>query len=173
VKRVTVLGTSGSGKTTVAAALAQRLGVPHVEVDALNHGPNWTEANPEELRRRVEQAIAGHDGWVMDGGHESKLGDFALERADTVVWLDLPLRVTLGRLRRRTSERIHGGVELWGGNRESWRNALVGPRSLFAWAIRSHLRRRRTLPGRPARHPYLAIVRLRSEAEVERWVKAQ
>jgi adenylate kinase family enzyme len=150
VKCVTVLGTSGSGKTTVAAALAERLGVPHVELDALHHGPNWTEASPEELRRRVEQAIAGHDGWVMDGGYESKLGDLALERADTVVWLDLPLRVGLGRLRRRTSERIRGDVELWGGNRESWRNALVGPRSLFVWAIRSHLRRRRTLPGRLA-----------------------
>src|SRR5712692_2825145 len=167
------MGSSCAGKTTLAGQLAERLGVPHVELDALHHGPNWTEASPKELRRRVEQAIAGHDGWVKDGGYESKLGDLALERADTVVWLDLPLRVSLGRLRRRTSERIRGGVELWGGNRESWRNALVGPRSLFVWAIRSHLRRRRTLPGRLARHPHLAIVRLRSQAEVERWVKAQ
>jgi hypothetical protein len=64
-------------------------------------------------------------------------------------------------------------VELWGGNQESWRNVLVGPRSLFVWTIRSHLRRRRTLPGRLARHPHLVIVRLRSEAEVERWLKAE
>src|SRR6186997_1715444 len=79
VRRVSVAGISGSGKTTLAAALAARLGVPHVELDALHHGPNWTEATPEELRARVEAALAAApEGWVADGNYESKLGDLVV-----------------------------------------------------------------------------------------------
>ena len=40
-RRILVTGCSGSGKTTVAAAVSQALGVPHHELDALFHGPEW------------------------------------------------------------------------------------------------------------------------------------
>jgi adenylate kinase family enzyme len=65
--RINVVGTSGNGKTTFSRALAARLGVPYVELDALNHGPNWAEASDEDFRRRVAAAIQGRDGWVVDG----------------------------------------------------------------------------------------------------------
>ena len=45
-----VASASGSGKTTVGKQLAERLGVPFVELDALVHGPNWTEISDEGLR---------------------------------------------------------------------------------------------------------------------------
>ena len=90
MKRVVVLSTaSGNGKTTVGRALAERLGVPFHELDALNHGPNWTEATAEELRAKVEPIVAT-EAWVIDGAYRGKLGDLVLERADVVVWLDLP-----------------------------------------------------------------------------------
>src|SRR5919108_416694 len=92
--KIAVVGTSGSGKTTVARALARRLGVPHVELDALFHGPGWTETPAEEFRRRVASAT-GASGWVVDGNYDSKLGDLVLGRGDTVVWLDMPPRAAL------------------------------------------------------------------------------
>ncbi|WP_273380985.1 AAA family ATPase [Symbiobacterium thermophilum] len=58
-RRIVVIGSSGSGKTTLARELAMRLGVPHIEADALYWGPNWTPAQPDEFRRRVDQATAG------------------------------------------------------------------------------------------------------------------
>ena len=106
----------------------------------------------------------------MDGNYESKLGDLVLRHADTVVWLDLPLRVALTRVTRRTVSRIRTGEELWSGNRESWRGGFFGWESMFVWTIRSHLRRRRALPRRLARHPGLQVVRLRSPPEVERYL---
>src|SRR5919109_4145989 len=159
--KIAVVGTSGSGKTTVARELARRLGVPHVELDALFHGPGWTETPAEEFRRRVASAT-GASGWVVDGNYDSKLGDLVLGRADTVVWLDMPLRVALSRVTRRTIRRIRTNEELWNGNRESWRGGFFGWESMFVWTIRSHFRRRRQVPAQLARHPHLRVARLRS-----------
>ena len=55
MRRVNVKGTSGSGKTTFARELAEQLGVPFVELDALHHGPNWAEPTNEEFRGRVDR----------------------------------------------------------------------------------------------------------------------
>src|ERR687887_458709 len=170
--KIVVIGTSGSGKTTVARELARRLGVPHVELDALYHGPGWTETPVEQFRRRVAAATAA-DGWVVDGNYTSKLGDFVLERADTVVWLDVPLRVALSRVTRRTIRRIRAREELWSGNRESWRGGFFGWESMFVWTIRSHLRHRPLRPARLARHSNLRVVRLRSAREVESYLSSK
>jgi GTPase SAR1 family protein len=167
--KIAVVGTSGSGKTTVARELARRLGVQHVELDALYHGPGWTETPPEEFRRRVAAATDA-DGWVVDGNYDSKLGELVLERADTVVWLDLPLRVALTRVTRRTIRRIRLGEELWSGNRESWRGGFFGWESMFVWTIRSHLRHRRTRAERLAQHRGLEVVRLTTRGEVESYL---
>src|SRR2546425_568451 len=71
LRRVNVKGTSGSGKSTFAAELARRLDVPYVELDALHHGPNWSEPTDEEFQERVREAMAGApDGWVIDGNYE-------------------------------------------------------------------------------------------------------
>jgi adenylate kinase family enzyme len=167
--KIAVIGTSGSGKTTVARELARRLGLPHVELDALFWGPGWTETPADEFRRRVAAATQG-SGWVVDGNYESKLGDLVLGRADIVVWLDVPLRVALSRVTRRTIRRIGIGEELWNGNRESWRGGFFGWESMFVWTIRSHFKRRRQVPVQIARYPNLRVVRLRSPQEAESYL---
>ena len=173
MRRIVVVGSSGSGKTTVSGLLAQKLRVVHVEMDALHHGPNWTEATADELREAVARELWDRDGWVVDGNYSGKLGTFVLEQADTVVWLDLPLRTCLRRLWRRTIYRLRDDVELWNGNRETWRGAFWGGESLFWWTIRHHRRRRHVWPQRFARLPNLTVVRLRSPAEVATWLASR
>jgi len=68
VWRVSVVGSTGSGKTTFARELARILGVPHVELDALNWGPNWTMVDEGLFRGRVDAATSA-DGWVVDGNY--------------------------------------------------------------------------------------------------------
>lgn len=168
-RKIAVKGTSGCGKTTFAAELARRLGVAHVELDALHHGPNWTEAPAEEFHAKVQAAMdANQDGWVIDGNYEAKLGQMVNDAADVLVWLDMPLGLILNQLWRRTSHRIRHNVELWNGNRESWVTALWGGDSLFIWAIRAYFRHQREWPARFASHP--CFVRLRSPAEARRWL---
>jgi hypothetical protein len=169
MRKVAIIASaSGSGKTTVGRALAARLGVPFVELDSLNHGPGWVQATADELRARVEPIIAT-EGWVIDGGYREKLGDLVLATADTVVWLDLPRREWLPRLVRRTIGRIVRREELWGGNRESFRNAFLGHDALIPYALRGYRIRRRRYPAELA--PF-EVVRLRSQHEVNTWLEA-
>lgn len=167
MRRVAVLSTaSGNGKTTVGRALAERLGVPFHELDALHHGPNWTEATPEELRAKVEPIVATA-AWVIDGAYRGKIGDLVLDAADTVVWLDLPVRVWLPRLVRRTVVRIIRREELWNGNRERVRDALHPHNSVVAYAIRGYRGRQRRYASDLARFP---VVRLRTQEQVDRFI---
>jgi adenylate kinase family enzyme len=169
LRRVNVKGTSGSGKTTFAAELARRLDVPFVELDALHHGPNWYQPTAEEFSATVSEALdALPDGWVIDGNYEAKLGTLVLDQADTIVWLDLPFAVKFRRVWRRTLTRIRDDVELWSGNKETWRGAFWSRDSLFWWMIKTHVRHKRTWPARFAGDP--RFVRLRSVAEARRWL---
>jgi adenylate kinase family enzyme len=170
VRKISVKGSSGSGKSTIASDLARRLGVPYIELDALHHGPNWSEPTAEEFQARVRRAMEqAPGGWVVDGNYDSKLGDLVVADADTIVWLDLPLFVKWPRVWRRTMHRIRNGVELWNGNRETWRDAFASRDSILVWVLRSHVRHRRTWPKRFGGDPRL--VRLRSDDEARRWLE--
>ncbi|HEY1317905.1 MAG TPA: shikimate kinase [Gaiella sp.] len=167
MRKVAVIASaSGCGKTTVGRALAEHLDVPFVELDALNHGPGWTEATAEELRARVAPLVTG-EAWVIDGAYRGKLGDLVLDAADTVVWLDLPRREWVPRLVRRTTRRVIRREELWGGNRETLRNAFLRRDGLFRFAWRNYEPRRATYPAELAR---FHVVRLCSQREVDAWL---
>jgi adenylate kinase family enzyme len=169
VPRVVVVGTSGAGKSTVAAALAALYGVPHVDLDDLATGPRWTRVPDDVFRARV-QATLDTPAWIIDGDYQRKLGNRVLEHAEMAIWLDLPLRVSLARMWHRTSQLVREQTELGNGNRLNWNLGLV---HWLQWEIRSHLRRRMRMPGRLARHRHLNIVHLRSQSEVDAWLAGQ
>lgn len=172
MRRVSVIGTSsGAGKTTFGRRLADRLGIDFIELDALFWGPRWEKADTESFRASVADITRG-DSWVVDGNYTGRLGDLVWQRADTIVWLDLPLRVTLWRTLRRALRRIRSGEELWSGNRETVRNLFLSRDSLLIYAVRSHARRQRLFADRLRSGPYAdrAVHRFRSSADAERWL---
>jgi adenylate kinase family enzyme len=166
-RRILIKGGSGAGKSTLGLMLARHLDVPFVELDALHHGPGWTPASATALQASVRAAIDDERGWVADGNYDSKLGDLLLDRADLIIWLDLPLPVKMTRLVRRTARRRLRNEVLWNGNRETLKNALWGWESLFVWAVRSHVRHRRRWPQQLAGRP---CIRLRSARAVREWL---
>lgn len=170
LRRVAVVGTTGSGKTTLARQLSERLGIPHVELDALHWDPGWTPADPEVFSQRTVQALSG-GAWVTDGNY-SRVRDIVWGRADTVVWLDYALPVILGRLVWRTVRRLVRREELWNQNRERFAGAFLSRDSIILWALQTYRRRRREYPvlfGRPE-YAHLLVVRLRSPREARRWL---
>jgi adenylate kinase family enzyme len=116
VRRIALVGTSGSGKTWLGREIARRLAVPFVELDSIYHQPGWQPLPAEEFRRRVADIVAGA-GWVIDGNY-SAVRDVVWTRADTVIWFDLPRRVVMRQLVTRTLRRAITRAELWNGNRE-------------------------------------------------------
>jgi adenylate kinase family enzyme len=116
MRRVSLVGAPGAGKTTVARRLAASLGVSFVELDAIFHQPGWAELSRDEFRNRVTEVVSG-EGWVVDGNY-SAVRDIVWRRADTVVWLDLPRHIVVRRVALRTLRRALTREQLWNGNRE-------------------------------------------------------
>lgn len=170
MRRVNVVGTSCAGKTSLAAALAARHGVPHIELDGLHWDPGWTEVPDAVMRERVRRVLETTDGWVMDGNY-SAVRDLVWSRADTVVWLDFPLQTILARYLRRTVRRLVAREELWNGNRERLSMHLSRRDSLLLWIMSTYRRTRREYTELFAGRPDLRTVRLRSPAEADRWLR--
>lgn len=169
-QRAAVVGVTGSGKTTLAAGLAARLGVPHVEMDALNWQRGWQPIERAEFRRRVDAATSV-TGWVSDGNY-SEVRDLVWGRAQVLVWLDYPLTLIYWRLLCRSLRRIFTREELWNGNRESVRGLFFSRDSLFVYALTSRPRLRRAIPLAAARdYPHLELVRLTHPREADRWLE--
>ena len=173
-RRIVVVGTSGSGKTTVARQLAAALDVTYVELDALNWEADWVglnEHDPEEFRRRVEEAVRG-DAWVVDGNY-GIVRDLVWPNATALVWLDYPLRVALWRMAKRTISRTLTKEPLWKGNTESFRKQFFSRESLFLWAIKTNRRRHTTYPAALAQPEYahLVVLRQRSPRETRAWLE--
>ena len=167
-KVAVVTSASGAGGTTVGREIARRLDLPFHELDALFWQPDWTEPDREEFRERVVEIVAT-ESWVVDGSYQSWIDQLVLGRADVVVWLDLPTRVWLPRLVRRTVSRARSGEELWDGNRESLRNAFASRDSLILFSLRHYRGRRRRYPERFADYD---VVRLRSQADVDGFLRS-
>ena len=168
-QRISVVGISGSGKTTLARQISQRLAIPHVELDALHWEPNWTEASTDVFRKRVEQSL-NSNSWVVDGNY-TKVRDIIWSRADTVVWLDYPLPVIMGRLLQRTWRRVVMREELWSGNRETWRETFSRD-SILLWALQTY-RKNRTIYSTlftQAEYAHLKVVHLRSPKDTGAWL---
>jgi adenylate kinase family enzyme len=170
---VSVVGNSGAGKSTAAAALARRLEVPHVELDGIFHQPGWTELSAEEFRERVRRIVA-IPSWVVDGTY-SAVRDLVWDRADTVAWIDPPLPVVAWRVVTRTVSRMVRRTELWNGNREQPSNlwSLNPNRSIIAWSLSCHslYRRRFAAASVDPRWAHLSFHRLQTRRQVDAFVR--
>jgi adenylate kinase family enzyme len=144
LRRVAVVGTSCAGKTTFAAALAGKLQVPHIELDALHWRAGWARAPPSFFRRAAPPPTAA-ERWVSDGNY-GVVRDLVWGRATAVIWLDYPFATVLRRALYRTARRALLREELYSGNRESLRKALLSRDSILWWVIATHGRHRREYP---------------------------
>jgi adenylate kinase family enzyme len=172
-RRIRVVGNSGAGKTTFARVLADRLGVGHLELDAVFWDAGWSKRDPEEARGLIREFLGSRQttaGWVADGNWDEPRAGL-LDDADVLVWLDYPRRLVTARVVRRSLERVVLRRELWHGNRERARNLVSRDvhQNVVLWSWRAHDR---------VRDRYLAlsgsasarVVRLGSPREARSWL---
>ncbi len=179
--RVRVVGNSGAGKTTLARRLADLLGVPMLEVDRIVHLEGWRTATQEEFDAGLvsfwSSPEAAH-GWVVDGSYVTRLAAVH-DATDTVVWLDYPRWLVMGRLLRRTLARRVLRRRLWNGNRERWRMLLSREpmENILVWAWTEHgAYRERYTAASAADAADPAVdrrwVRLRSTRQARAWLRS-
>lgn len=173
-QRILILGRTGSGKTTLARELAEAVGVPHVELDSLYFGPQFSTVPLPVLRERTSAAIAG-DRWVTDGNKRA-VRDLVWPRADTVIWLDYPMAVSLWRLGKRalwrTSVIKAEARTAETGGKAGLPTQLLSAAKGVLTALRSHRGQRREYPRMfdEPRNQHLAVVRLRSPRATRAWL---
>lgn len=171
--RVLVAGVSGSGKTTFAGRIADVLGIPCYELDALHHGPGWV---PRAEFLDDVRTFAASDAWVSEWQYTSRGVNQTLPpRAQLVVWLDYPDRIVRARLWRRTLARSILRRELWNGNREPtlWKLATTSApeENVLRWQAKTLQSWRERMPAHEVEFPHLVIVRLSHPREAARWLR--
>ncbi len=155
-QRITLVGPVASGKSTLAAAIAAHTGLPHLDLDELFWGPAWTPVPADLFHTRLRDALAA-DAWIADGNYSGEASTL-LARAEVAIWLDLPLRICLPRLIRRSIQRAGARQELFAGNRETFSHLLARDSILWWGPARHHQHRRhwarRLHPSEPTVCPW-------------------
>ncbi|PMB53814.1 adenylate kinase [Fischerella thermalis CCMEE 5201] len=169
MQRICVVGTTGSGKTTLARQIQQRLNIPHIELDYLHWEPNWTEIADDIFQQRVSQALSGNS-WVVDGNY-SKVREIIWRKADTIVWLDYAFILTMSRLLKRTFWRIVTQQPVCNGNRETWKTTF-SRNSILLWGLNTYHKKQKEYPilfSQPE-YAHLQVVHLRSPQATQDWL---
>jgi adenylate kinase family enzyme len=174
-QRVIIIGTTSSGKSTLAEQISKQFGLDLIELDALHWLPDWEHRSDQDFRALVAQATASPK-WVMAGNY-SVARDISWPRAEAIVWLDYSLWTIFWRLWQRTWRRWQTQELLWGTNREKlWPHfKLWSPDdSLFAWLFATYWRRKREYPPLFVRPEYahLQVLHMCSPQETEMWLRS-
>ncbi|MFI5691178.1 AAA family ATPase [Kribbella sp. NPDC051586] len=176
MRRIVVIGVAGSGKSTVARELSERLGVPHIELDSIFWQPNWTKLDDDEFEARVT-AVTASGGWIADGNYSDRIRRITWGAADTVVWLDQSRRLIMWQVIRRTIRRTTSGVELWNGNHERpLRDQLSRDpsKSIPLWAWRTYTPTKRQY-GEAMDDPqfsHVRFVRLKTRRQIKQFLRS-
>lgn len=143
MRRINVVGTSASGKSTFARALAAKLDLGYIELDDLFWLDDWQESPDAEFFAKIRTAIdqAGA-GYVIDGNYTRSI-PVKWAKIDTVIWLDLPFHLNLYRSVKRALHRAISKLALWpqSNNTESFRQ-MLGRDSIIWWMMKTHQKNR-------------------------------
>jgi adenylate kinase family enzyme len=173
-KRLVVIGTTSSGKSTLAQCLATRLGLDFIELDALHWEPDWLGAPLEVFRERVSSAMRA-PGWVVAGNYHV-VRDMVWPKAEAIIWLDYSLHRIFWQLTRRTFKRWWTQELLWGTNRESLSKhfQIWSQESLYHWLFKTYWRRKNEYPLLFAlpEHQHLKVLHFKSPKETHEWLKS-
>lgn len=160
-------GTSGSGKTTLSARLGDALGIEHIEIDGLYHGPNWTPL-PSFVADVEDFTAKAH--WVTEWQY-TVARPLLTDRADLMVWLDLPRSVVMRQVIHRTLRRRIRHEVLWNDNVEPPLHTIFTDRThIIRWSWSTYGLFRERIREALERCPELPIVQLTSRSDVERWL---
>ena len=171
MKKINVVGTSGSGKSTFSKALAEILHYPYIEMDAIFWKPDWEESSDEVFFHKLKKALQ-EEYWVLDGNY-SRTTSIKWKEVDTVIWLDFNFVRTLYQAIKRAINRAITQKELWPGtnNRESFKK-LFSRDSIVLWTITTYWGKKSRYLSmmKDSKYQHINFVRLRTPRDCEKYL---
>lgn len=170
MRRIVVVGTSCSGKSTLARQIADTLNIKHIELDALHWLPGWQECPLPRFEDQIRAEMAD-DAWVADGNY-SKVRDLIWSQAETIIWLNYAFPIVMSRALRRTFKRVVTREALYNGNRENVRQTIFSRDSILLWVVRTFGKNRRRYTDLMAQqaYPHLNWIELRRPADARKLI---
>ena len=138
LKRINVVGCSGSGKSTIAEAIAKRRKLPLIELDQLFWNPNWQETSKEKMEEHIRDKTS-HEEWVLVGNYQ-RYEALKWKDVETVVWVDPPFIRNLWQITERSVRRAIHKKEIWEGTGcyESFYKTFCTRDSIILWMLRTY-----------------------------------
>ena len=166
-KKIIIIGSSSTGKSTLALAISKKLKIPHQELDAFYWEENWTRANTEQFRQRVEQ-FTNQTHWVLDGNFQIAR-DLIWPQATHIIWLDYNLPIILYRFFIRSIRRSLFKEKLWNNNRETIWGSMICKDSLFLWILKTYKRNKKNFSQllEEKSYPQARFIRLKSPQDTK------
>lgn len=170
MKKVFVVGTCGSGKSTFSHKLSKICHLPFYEIDDYYWLPNWEMNSPENIFRAVSKIVLS-DEWII-AGNNSGVRDFSWPKADVIIWLDYPFLVCFWGVWMRMWSNIRHKVPICNGNYESFKRAFFSRDSILYWVLSSYRRRKKNylrLMEDP-KFAHVKFIRFRSRKQAANWL---
>jgi len=173
-RKINVVGTSSSGKSTFSKSLSTILRYEHIELDSLFWGPDWHMPSDNEFFTDLKNVLHNKDRWILDGKYTRTI-PIKWENVELVVWLDYSFFRTLFQALKRAIRRSITKEELWTdtGNRESFRKSFFSRDSIILWTIKTHSKVRRKYEKimNDPEYSRIKFVRLKSLSESKRFLE--
>lgn len=173
MKRINIVGTSASGKTTFSRQLANKLNLAYIELDDLFWQDDWEASSDavffDKIQKQIEHAKVGY---VIDGNY-TRTQNIKWQEVDVVIWLDLPFHVNLFRSVKRALHRLLTQKQLWenSNNKENLR-LFLSRDSIVLWMIKTHAKNRKkyfAMMNDP-QYSHIRFVRLRSRKQTKQFL---
>jgi len=175
MQRILIVGQSGSGKSMLASMLSAGLQLPWRTGDQILRAPDHSLRSEPDVREQIDQTIK-QPLWVIDGNTIAK-DAAALERADTLIWLNYSAPLTAFRFMSRSLARLKDGETMLGEPRSPHDSFKTIAKDVY-WAARASMRQRESLETiygpmfeSPEQAPHLQKIRLTNPAETSAFLK--
>ncbi len=166
MKRILVIGTSGSGKSTFAQKLSECLRLPFFASDHFYWEPGWKTASPEKVHQQVLDVIC-QEAWVLDGNFDDE-HEWLWQRADCIIWLDHSLMIILRRIASRNMRWVLTRQPTWSGNQMNMQRAMSGIRH----AVKSYSEKRQNYPKWLPELSDTILYRFQTSHEADVWLQS-
>lgn len=167
MKKIIIIGTTGSGKSTLGKALSKKLGYKYIQLDQLFWKPNWGETPDDEFFEKIKTEVAG-ETWVLDGNY-TRSNHLTWPQADTIIWLNMPFYLNLYQNISRSVKRAYNQEEIWPntGNRESF-SRMFSKDSIVLWLLKTYWKNIKKIEARISdpQYSHLKFIRLKSRKDV-------